>query len=83
MASLFYFIFVFNLFDDILTGQVTTLAGSSKEFKDGIGSDAKLSGPIGMCLNPHDNCLYVSDFSHKIKKVTMKGIFYHLFSFLI
>jgi hypothetical protein len=81
---LFYFIVIlfyfycnvfFLSFADLLTGQVTTLAGSSNGFQDGIGSNAKLNRLIGMCLNPHDNCLYVSDFAnHKIRKVTMNGI---------
>jgi hypothetical protein len=67
----------------MLPGQVTTLAGSYRGFQDGIGSNAKMNGLIGMCFNPHDNCLYVSDYNNKIRKVTMYGIFYHLFSFLI
>jgi hypothetical protein len=44
----------------VLTDQVT-LAGSSVGFQDGIGSNAKMKYPHGMCLNPHDNCLYVCD----------------------
>jgi sugar lactone lactonase YvrE len=64
------------IFFDILTGQVTTLAGSSEGFEDGIGSIAKMNFPTGMCFNPHDNCLYVSDTNnHRIRKVTMNGIF--------
>jgi hypothetical protein len=55
---------------------VTTLAGSSNGFQDGIGSDAKMNNPYGICLNLHDNCLYVSDFNNnKIRKVTINGIF--------
>jgi hypothetical protein len=77
---LFYFIvilfyFIFLSFADMLTGQVATLAGSSEGFLDGMGFDAKLNCPVGMCLNLHDNCLYVSDSAnHKIRKVTMNGI---------
>jgi hypothetical protein len=83
---IFIFIFIiifiiFIVFADILTGQVTTLAGSDKGFQDGIGSNAKMNGPVGMCFNPHDNCLYVSDNgNNKIRKVTMNGIFYLHFS---
>jgi sugar lactone lactonase YvrE len=57
-----------------LIDRVTTLAGSSKGYKDGIGSIAKLFYPTGMCFNPHDNCLYICDLgNHKIRKVTMNG----------
>jgi hypothetical protein len=63
------------VFADVLTDQVTTLAESSKGFQDGIGSNATMNGPLVMCLNPHDNCLYVSDhFNNKIRKVTTNGI---------
>jgi hypothetical protein len=53
---------------------VTTLAGSDQGFQDGIGSDAKIHHPFGMCLHPLYNCLYVSDwFNNKIRKVIMNG----------
>jgi hypothetical protein len=60
----------------MLTGQVTILAGSSTGFQDGIGFDATMNNPVGMCFNRHDNCLYVYDRqNNKIRKVTMNGIF--------
>jgi hypothetical protein len=60
---------------DILTGQVTTIAGSSKGIQDGFGSNVQMKNPFGVCLNPYDNCLYVSDSgNHKIIKVTLNGI---------
>jgi hypothetical protein len=83
LSYLLFYVLLMILFI-YLTGQVTTLAGSSNGFQDGIGFDAKMNNPIGMCLNPHDNCLYVSDHdNNKIRKVTMNGIFYPHFSFLI
>ena len=53
---------------------VTTLAGSSFGLKDGKGLDASLNGPWGICMNQHDQCLYICDRSNiSIRKLTMKG----------
>jgi hypothetical protein len=80
--SFHFQLIIFIVFADILTGQVTTIAGYDKRSQGGIGSNAKMNGPVGMCFNPHDNCLYISDMSNnKIRKVSMNGIFYlHLSS---
>jgi hypothetical protein len=63
------------------TGQVTTLfVEPSNGFMAWMGYAAKMNHPFGMCLNPHENCLYVSDFTnHKIIKVAMNGIDFTLF----
>jgi hypothetical protein len=74
-ACSFSLLFFVLLFADILTAHVTTLAGSSNGFQDGIGSNSKFHGPSGICFNHLDNCLFVSDyFNNKIRKVTMNGI---------
>ena len=54
---------------------VTTLAGSSEGRRDGKGSDALFQAPWGMCINPHDQCLYICDSgNNSIRKLTMQGI---------
>jgi hypothetical protein len=54
---------------------VATFVGSAIGLKDAKGASASFSHPWGMCLNPHDNFLYVCDHSNKaIRKVTMQGI---------
>lgn len=56
----------------IRTGEVTTLAGSAGEygFKDGIGSGARFSGPLGVAI--HGNVLYVADaYNGAIRQVSV------------
>jgi hypothetical protein len=55
---------------------VTTIAGSVQGLKDDKGLNACFFNPWGMCLNPHDECLYICDFrNHAIRKLTMQGIY--------
>ncbi|MDR2208343.1 MAG: hypothetical protein LBE22_05150 [Azoarcus sp.] len=55
-------------------GVVSTLAGGDEEgFADGIGSDAKFLGPIGIASDATGN-LYVAEFgNHRIRKITPAG----------
>lgn len=51
-------------------GLVTTIAGSSQGYLDGIGTNSQFYYPIGVVLY-NDNTLYVSGFaSNKIRKIT-------------
>jgi len=53
---------------------VTTLAGSTAGFSDGVGVIAQFSGPIGITVDVDDN-VYVTDFfNHKIRKITPSGL---------
>ena len=58
------------------TEMVTTLAGSSAGLKDGKGTDASFNNPWGICVDPHDQCLYICDTSNdSIRRLTMEGAF--------
>ena len=55
------------------TEMVTTLAGSSAGLKDGKGSDASFINPWGICMNTHDQCVYICDYNNSIRRLTMEG----------
>jgi hypothetical protein len=54
---------------------VTTFTGSVQGLKNDKRLNAQFNQPWGMCLSPHDGCLYVCDHANQaIRKVTMQGI---------
>jgi len=55
-------------------GEVITLAGGKKGFKDGAGDEARFSDPIGIAVDANGN-VYVADRgNHSIRKITPEGV---------
>jgi len=53
-------------------GVVSTLAGSTAGFADGIGTEAQFNGPTGVAVDSSGN-VYVADANnHRIRKIEYK-----------
>jgi len=54
-------------------GEVSTFAGSSSGFADGVGTDAQFRNPKGIVIDPSDN-IYITDASNtKIRRISPIG----------
>lgn len=54
----------------ISTGLVSTIAGGSIGFADGIGTNARFKTPLGITID-QNGVLYVSEENHKIRKIVI------------
>ena len=55
-------------------GLVSTLAGSTEGFRDGVGTSAQFNGPTGVGVDASDN-VYVADYgNNRIRKITDEGL---------
>lgn len=65
---------IFFIFLHFLTATVSTIAGSVKGFRDGLGSHAMLNNPNGITFVENDKCWYFCDSSNNsIRKITASG----------
>jgi len=53
---------------------VSTIAGSTTGFLDGIGTNAKFCYPAGIALDSNKNIFVTDCNNHKIRKITAEGI---------
>lgn len=55
-------------------GVVSTLAGSSMGYANGIGNSARFNSPFGVCVDITGN-VYVADYgNHKVRKISPAGL---------
>lgn len=56
------------------TGQVTTIAGSSAGFLDGLGIAARFNGPIAIATDLNGNVYVADNNNHSIRKIAPDGL---------
>jgi len=54
-------------------GKVSTLAGSTGGYKEGVGSLAKLNHPVGVCFDGKDGVYFTDTNNHRIRHVAANG----------
>ncbi|KYG82210.1 NHL domain-containing protein [Roseivirga echinicomitans] len=55
------------------SGNVTTFAGSSAGFADGLGQSAQFNSPLYIAVDPYNNLYVVDRFNHKVRKIDASG----------
>jgi sugar lactone lactonase YvrE len=55
-------------------GEVTTVAGSTAGYADGIGTEAQFHMPWGLAIDASDNVYVADSWNHKIRKITQAGV---------
>ena len=56
------------------TGIVSTVAGSTSGYQDGLGTSAKFDYPSGICVDSNNNLFICEAFGQKIRKINSLGI---------
>lgn len=54
-------------------GIVSTFAGSTEGFSDGIGTAAKFNNPMGVSIDKDDN-VYISSWGKRVRVITPQGV---------
>jgi hypothetical protein len=52
---------------------VSTIAGSTSGYRDGVGSEAQFNSPRGIVIDNGGNLLVADRHNNRIRKVTMEG----------
>ena len=53
---------------------MVTLAGSTRGFANGTGTDAQFANPISLAIDPNDNVLVTDHGNAQIRRITPQGL---------
>lgn len=56
---------------DLTSGLVTTIAGSTEGYTDGVGTAAKFALPRDVCMDSNGNLFVTDNSNHKIRKIDL------------
>ena len=56
---------------DLTSGLVTTIAGSTEGYADGVGTAAKFALPRDVCMDSNGNLFVTDNSNHKIRKIDL------------
>jgi len=62
------------LFKVGLNAQATAMTSQGSTYEDGVGFDARFSGPGGLAFDPQGNLLVADEFNRRVRSVTPAGI---------
>lgn len=69
-STILFFVFTFS---NLNAQMVTTLAGSTAGYADGIGNQAKFNNPIGLVVDSAGNVYMADANNHRIRKIMPDG----------
>lgn len=72
-STIYVMDFTNNRIRKIFSGEVTTLAGSTVGYSDGLGTNALFNRPFGCVVDSVGDIIITDEANHRIRKITSSG----------